>query len=146
MSVERALAAHIVCLDHIGIAVADLDQALTFYTETLGFELRHREINVEQQVEEAMIAAPGSSVAIQLLAPTSPESAISKFINTRGEGLQQIAYRVDDVEAASAAAREAGLRLIYDAPRRGTLNSRINFIHPKDAGGVLVELVELANN
>jgi methylmalonyl-CoA/ethylmalonyl-CoA epimerase len=146
MPVERALAAHILCLDHIGIAVADLEQALTFYTETLGFELRHREINVEQQVEEAMIAAPGSAVAIQLLAPTSPESAISKFINTRGEGLQQIAYRVDDVEAASAAAREAGLRLIYDAPRRGTLNSRINFIHPKDAGGVLVELVELANN
>lgn len=146
MSVERALAAHILCVDHIGIAVTDLDAALSFYTETLGFELTHRERNEEQLIDEAMVMVPGSGVQLQLMAPTSPESTIAKFIEKRGQGLQQIAYRVDDIDAASAATADAGLRLIYDAPRRGTLNSRINFIHPKDAGGILVELVELASS
>ena len=146
MSVERALAAHILCVDHIGIAVTDLDAALSFYTETLGFELTHRERNDEQLIDEAMVMVPGSGVQLQLMAPTSPESTIAKFIEKRGQGLQQIAYRVDDIDAASAATADAGLRLIYDAPRRGTLNSRINFIHPKDAGGILVELVELASS
>ena len=79
---------------------------------------------------------------IQLLAPLTPESTIAKFIGRSGPGLQQLAFRVTDVEAVSATLRERGLRLLYDAPRRGTAGSRVNFVHPKDAGGVLVELVE----
>ena len=81
---------------------------------------------------------------VQLLAPLSPESTIARFIGRSGPGLQQLAFRVADVEAVSAALRERGLRLLYDAPRRGTSDSRVNFVHPKDAGGVLVELVEPA--
>ena len=79
---------------------------------------------------------------VQLLAPATPESAIARFLDRHGPGLQQLAYTVRDVEAASAALRARGLRLLYDTPRRGTAGSRINFVHPKDAGGVLVELVQ----
>jgi len=81
---------------------------------------------------------------VQLLAPLNAESTIAKFLDRNGPGLQQLAYRVTDVEAVSQALRDKGLRLLYDAPRRGTANSRVNFVHPKDAGGVLVELVEPA--
>ncbi len=81
---------------------------------------------------------------MQLLAPLTPESTIAKFLDRSGPGVQQVAYRVTDVEAVSATLRERGLRLLYDAPRRGTAGSRVNFVHPKDAGGVLVELVEPA--
>ena len=87
-------------------------------------------------------ATPGS--CIQLLAPIDETSTIAKFLDRSGPGLQQLAYRVTDVEQVSAILRERGLRLLYDAPKRGTADSRINFIHPKDAGGVLVELVEPA--
>ena len=109
----------------------------------------HREVNEEQKVEEAMMqinAEGGDSGTqrIQLLAPLNDESTIAKFIDRNGPGLQQLAFRVTDVEAVSATLRERGLRLLYDAPKRGTANSRINFVHPKDAGGVLVELVEPA--
>ncbi len=83
-----------------------------------------------------------SGAQIQLLAPSGPTSTIARFLDRNGPGLQQLAYRVADVEAASAALRAKGLRLLYDAPRRGTAGSRINFVHPKDTGGVLVELVE----
>nr|WP_322098312.1 methylmalonyl-CoA epimerase [Nakamurella alba] len=134
----------IVAIDHVGIAVPDLDAAIDFHTGVLGGRLAHRETNQEQGVEEAMIAfgeGPAAS-QVQLLAPLTPESTIAKFIGRSGPGLQQLAYRVADVEEASAAVRAAGLRLLYDAPRRGTAGSRINFVHPKDAGGVLVELVE----
>ena len=75
---------------------------------------------------------------------TTPESTIAKFIGRSGPGLQQLAFRVEDVEAVSATLRERGLRLLYDAPKRGTADSRVNFVHPKDAGGVLVELVQPA--
>ena len=81
---------------------------------------------------------------IQLLAPLSPESTIAKFLDRSGPGIQQMAYRVSDLDALSDQLRGQGVRLVYDAPRRGTANSRINFIHPKDAGGILVELVEPA--
>jgi methylmalonyl-CoA/ethylmalonyl-CoA epimerase len=80
-----------------------------------------------------------------LLAPLRPDSAIGKFLDRSGPGLQQLAYTVADIDAASATLRERGLRLLYDEPKRGTAGSRINFIHPKDAGGVLVELVEPAD-
>jgi methylmalonyl-CoA/ethylmalonyl-CoA epimerase len=131
-------------IDHVGVAVRDLDQAIAFYEGTYGMRLVHQEVNEEQGVREAMMAVGDSGSCIQLLAPLSEESTIAKFLERSGPGIQQMAYRVSDVDAASATLRERGLRLLYDEPRRGTAGSRINFIHPKDAGGVLVELVEPA--
>jgi len=132
-------------IDHVGIAVPDLDEALAFYASTFGLQPVHEETNHDQGVREAMLAAgDGTGARIQLLAPLTPESPIAKFLDRSGPGLQQLAYTVADVEATSAALRARGLRLLYDTPRRGTAGSRINFVHPKDAGGVLVELVEPA--
>jgi methylmalonyl-CoA/ethylmalonyl-CoA epimerase len=133
-------------IDHVGIAVPDLDAAIAFYRDTYGMRLAHEETNEEQGVREAMMAVGDSGSCIQLLAPLSQESTIAKFLDRSGPGIQQMAYRVTDVEAVSAILRERGLRLLYDEPRRGTSSSRINFIHPKDAGGVLVELVEPASS
>jgi methylmalonyl-CoA/ethylmalonyl-CoA epimerase len=131
-------------IDHVGIAVRDLDEAIAFYAETFGLRCVHQETNQEQGVREAMLAVGPDPTGprLQLLAPAGPDSAIAKFLDRSGPGLQQLAYTVRDVEATSAALRARGLRLLYDAPRRGTAGSRINFVHPKDAGGVLVELVE----
>ncbi|MGN6088453.1 MAG: methylmalonyl-CoA epimerase [Actinomycetales bacterium] len=131
-------------IDHVGVAVADLDAAIAFYRESFGMRLAHEEVNEEQGVREAMMAVGNSGSCVQLLAPLSPESTIAKFLDTRGPGLQQVAYRVRDVEAVSAVLRERGLRLLYETARRGTAGSRVNFVHPKDAGGVLVELVQPA--
>ncbi len=137
-------------IDHVGIAVPDLDEAIAFYRDVYGMEVLHEETNEEQGVREAMVGVGGSAESgdpcIQLLAPLSPESTIAKFLDRSGPGLQQLAFRVDDVEQVSSVLRERGLRLLYDAPRRGTSDSRVNFIHPKDAGGVLVELVEPAGS
>ena len=133
-----------VAIDHVGIAVPDLDEAIAFYRDVFGMEVAHSETNEEQGVREAMVAVADSGSFIQLLAPLDETSTIAKFIDRSGPGLQQLAYRVTDVEAVSAVLRERGVRLLYDAPRRGTANSLINFVHPKDAGGVLVELVEPA--
>jgi len=138
-------AAHLfTAIDHVGIAVPDLDAAIAFYEGTYGMRLAHQEVNEEQGVREAMMAVGDSGSCIQLLAPLNEQSTIAKFLDRSGPGIQQMAYRVTDVEAVSAILRERGLRLLYDEPRRGTSDSRINFIHPKDAGGVLVELVEPA--
>ncbi len=131
-------------IDHVGIAVPDLDAAIAFYEEKYGMQLVHEETNEEQGVREAMLAVGDSGSSVQLLAPLSPESTIAKFLDRSGPGIQQMAYRVQDIDAVSETLRQRGLRLLYDAPRRGTSDSRINFIHPKDAGGVLVELVEPA--
>jgi methylmalonyl-CoA/ethylmalonyl-CoA epimerase len=134
----------IIGIDHVGIAVADLDEAIAWYRETFGLEATHTEVNEEQGVREAMLSAGDGGAAIQLLAPLRPESAIGKFLDRNGPGIQQMAYRVVDIEATSDALRAQGKRLLYAEPRRGTAGSRINFLHPKDAGGVLVELVEPA--
>jgi methylmalonyl-CoA/ethylmalonyl-CoA epimerase len=131
-------------IDHVGIAVPDLDEAIAFYREKFGLEAVHEETNQEQGVREAMLAVGTSGSCIQLLAPLSPDSTIAKFLDRNGPGVQQLAYRVTDIDEAGNALREAGLRLLYDEPRRGTAGSRVNFVHPKDAGGVLVELVEPA--
>ena len=131
-------------IDHVGVAVPDLDEAIAFYRDAFGMQVTHEETNEEQGVREAMVAVGGSGSSIQLLAPLNEQSTIAKFLDRSGPGLQQLAYRVADLEEVSAVLRERGLRLLYDAPRRGTSDSRINFIHPKDAGGVLVELVEPA--
>jgi methylmalonyl-CoA/ethylmalonyl-CoA epimerase len=143
MSTPLDLPEHLfTAIDHVGIAVADLDDAIAVYRDIFGMRVAHQETNEEQGVREAMIAVGDSGSFIQLLAPLSPESTIAKFLDRSGPGLQQLAYRVTDIEAVSAILRDRGVRLLYDAPRRGTSDSRINFIHPKDAGGVLVELVE----
>jgi methylmalonyl-CoA/ethylmalonyl-CoA epimerase len=131
-------------IDHVGIAVPDLDAAIAFYEETYGMRLAHQEVNEEQGVREAMVAVGDSGSCIQLLAPIDESSTIAKFLDRSGPGLQQLAYRVADIDSVSQVLRERGLRLLYDEPRRGTSSSRVNFIHPKDAGGVLVELVEPA--
>ena len=131
-------------IDHVGVAVADLDAAVTFYSQTYGMRLLHEEVNEEQGVREAMMAVGDSGSCIQLLAPLSPESTIAKFLDRSGPGIQQLAYRVRDIDAVSATLRGRGMRLLYDSPKRGTSDSRVNFIHPKDAGGILVELVEPA--
>ena len=135
----------VVAVDHVGIAVADLDEAIAWYADTFGLVATHVETNEEQGVREAMLSAPGNAgAAVQLLAPLRPDSAIGKFLERSGPGIQQMAYRVADIDATCAALREKGIRLLYDEPRRGTADSRINFVHPKDAGGVLVELVQPA--
>jgi methylmalonyl-CoA/ethylmalonyl-CoA epimerase len=132
-------------IDHVGVAVPDLDAAISFYRDTLGLVLVHEETNEEQGVREAMMAVGDTGSCVQLLAPLSPSSTIAKFLDRSGPGLQQVAYRVDDVEIASQALRDKGLRLLYDQAKRGTAGSRVNFVHPKDAGGVLIELVQPAN-
>ena len=131
-------------IDHVGIAVPDLDDAIAFYRDIFGVLSVHEETNEEQGVREAMLAVGDGSTRIQLLAPLTDQSTIAKFIDRSGPGLQQLAYTVDDIEAVSERLRAKGLRLLYEAPRRGTADSLINFIHPNDAGGVLVELVQPA--
>lgn len=133
-----------IAIDHVGIAVPDLDAAIAFHCEVLGGVLEHREHNEEQQIDEAMIAFHREPAAarIQLIAPSGDGSTIAKFLDRNGPGLQQLAVRVADVRAAGAALEARGLRLLYDAPRRGTAGSQINFVHPKDTGGILLELVQ----
>ena len=136
-------------IDHVGIAVPDLDAAIKWYHDHLGMIVLHEEINEEQGVREAMLSvrgAPVGSAQIQLMSPLDETSTIAKFIDKRGPGLQQLAYRTSDLDTLSERLREQGVRLLYEAPKRGTANSRINFIHPKDGGGVLIELVEPAQD
>ncbi|MGH3724214.1 MAG: methylmalonyl-CoA epimerase [Mycobacterium sp.] len=135
----------VTAIDHVGIAVADLDVAIEWYHEHLGMILVHEEINEGQGVREAMLSFPGAeprSPQLQLMAPLNEASPIAKFLNTKGPGLQQLAYRVTDIDALTDQLRAAGVRVLYAEPRIGTANSRINFLHPKDTGGVLIELVE----
>jgi methylmalonyl-CoA/ethylmalonyl-CoA epimerase len=131
-------------IDHVGLAVRDLDEAIAYYARTFDVQVVHEEVNEEQGVREAMLDVGGSGARIQLLAPLRPDSPIGKFLERSGEGIQQVAYGVEDIDAVSAELRARGVRLLYDAPRRGTAGSRVNFVHPKDAMGVLVELVEAA--
>jgi len=120
-------------IDHVGIAVADLDEAIEFYGRVFGMRCVHTEENAEQGVREAMLAV--GSDRIQLLAPLTPSSPIGRFLDRHGPGLQQVAYTVSDVDATCAALRDRGVRLLYDEPRRGTAGSRINFVHPRTPAG-----------
>jgi len=134
-------------IDHVGIAVPDLDEAIAFYRDVYGMTVLHEEVNEEQGVREAMLGvgeadADRGASCIQLLAPLSPDSTIATFLDRSGPGLQQLAFRVTDVEQVAEVLRGRGLRVLYDEARRGTSDSRVNFVHPKDAGGVLVELVQ----
>jgi methylmalonyl-CoA/ethylmalonyl-CoA epimerase len=134
-------------LDHVGIAVPDLDQAISFYRDQLGMQVTQREDNLDQQVAEVMLTtseiAPASN-QLQLLMPLTESSVLNRFLMRRGAGLHHVAYAVSDVRSASTILRHCGVRVLYDAPRAGTRGSQINFVHPKDTGGVLLELVEHA--
>ena len=129
-------------IDHVGIAVPDLDEAIARYRRAFGVVSVHEEVNEEQGVREAMLQVGDSGSFIQLLAPLHPDTTIGKFLAKSGPGIQQIAFGVDDVAAAGEQIRAAGMRTLYDEPRRGTAGSKVNFVHPKDSGGVLIELVE----
>ena len=133
-------------IDHVGIAVPDLDDAIAFYRDMFGAVTVHEEVNEDQGVREAMLEVGDGATRIQLLAPLNEASTIAKFLDRNGPGVQQVAYTVEDIDAVSATLRERGMRLLYDQPRRGTSDSRVNFIHPKDARGVLVELVQPATD
>lgn len=147
-------AEYLLGIDHVGVAVSDFDAALEWYARVLGMVCTHEEINEAQGVREGMLSpasllaadgAPSSAAQLQVLAPLTPDSTIAKFLDRNGPGMQQLAYRVSDLAAVTAHLQEQGVRLLYDAPRNGTAGSRINFLHPKDAGGILVELVEPAS-
>ena len=135
---------HVLGIDHVGIAVADLDAAIEMYEQSFGMRCVHTEVNEEQGVREAMLEVGDSGSYLQLLAPLSPDSTIGKFLDKNGPGIQQMAYRVSSIDEVSAHLRSQGMRLLYDEPKNGTAGSRVNFVHPKSAGGVLVELVEPA--
>lgn len=143
---RSALEPYLSTIDHVGVAVADLDAAIDFYADVFGMHATHTEVNEQQGVREAMLHPAGDPAgpAVQLLAPLTQESTIAKFLDDKGPGLQQLAYRVTDVEAAADALRDNGMRMLHESPQRGTAESRVNFVHPKDAGGILVELVEPA--
>jgi methylmalonyl-CoA/ethylmalonyl-CoA epimerase len=128
-------------LDHVGIAVPDLDDAVDRYRRTLGVEPSHRERVEDQGVEEVLFHVGNSSV--QLLGALGPDTPVGGFLARRGPGVHHIAYRVADVTATLARLRDEGFRLIDEVPRRGSRESLIAFVHPNDMGGVLVELVQL---
>lgn len=127
-------------IDHIGIAVSNLQEALSFWQATLGIELHGVEEVAEQKVRTAFL--PIDDIEVELLEATSPDSTIAKFIEKRGEGLHHIAIRVEDVEAALAELKGKGVQLIDEKPRDGAGGTRIAFVHPKSTHGVLLELCE----
>ena len=127
-------------IDHIGVAVDDLDGAIALYGQRLGMELQHRE-TVEEQGVEAVLLGVGES-HIELLRPLGPDTAVARFLDRNGPGLHHVAYATDDIEQALESVRSAGLELIDEQPRKGIRNSRVAFLHPKSTGGVLTELVE----
>jgi methylmalonyl-CoA/ethylmalonyl-CoA epimerase len=129
-------------IDHIGVAVEDLDQAVALYRDRLGMREQHRE-TVEEQGVEAVLVEIGDG-HVELLSPLGPETAVGKFLERHGPGMHHVAYRTEDIDAALEAVRSAGLRLIDEQPRTGIRGSRVAFVHPKSTGGVLTELVEPA--
>lgn len=127
-------------LDHIGVAVKSIESALKFYSETLGLRLEGEEVVAEQKVKTAFL--PIGDTEVELLESIAPDGPIAKFIEKRGEGVQHIAFRVDDLEAALRELEAKGMNLIDRTPRIGAGKKRIAFLHPKDTFGVLVELSE----
>ncbi len=131
-------------IDHVGIAVSDLDRAIALYEGTFGMPLVHRE-TVEEQGVEAVLLDVGDG-HVELLSPLGPDTTVGKFIDRRGAGLHHVAYRVGDIEAALANLKEVGVELIDSKPRIGIRGSRVAFLHPRSTGSVLTELVEPAAN
>jgi methylmalonyl-CoA/ethylmalonyl-CoA epimerase len=129
-------------IDHVGVAVDDLDAAIALHEQAYGLALAHREV-VEAQGVEAVLLDVGES-HVELLRPLQPDTAVGRFLASRGPGLHHVAYRVDDIEAALDALRDRGLQLIDETPRPGIRDSRVAFVHPQSAGGVLTEIVQPA--
>ena len=129
-------------IDHIGVAVDDLDEAIALYEQRLGMPVQHRE-TVEEQGVEAVLLGVGRS-HVELLRPLSPDTAVGRFLERSGPGLHHVAYGTDDIQSALDDVRSAGLQLIDEQPRIGIRGSRVAFLHPKSTGGVLTELVEPA--
>lgn len=127
-------------VDHIGIAVKDLEKALKFYEEILGLKCEGTEVVEEQKVKVAFL--PIGDTEVELLESTEPNGPIAKYIEKRGEGIQHIAYRVDNIEKAIEEMKEKGIRMIDEKPRYGAGGAKIAFAHPKDTYGVLIELCE----
>jgi methylmalonyl-CoA epimerase len=127
-------------IDHVAIAVRDLEAAVAYYGDTFGAMVEHREVVESDGVEEALLKVAESY--IQLLRPTRPDSPVAKFLDSRGEGLHHVGYRVADCAAALDSVRAAGGRLIDEAPRPGSRGTTVAFVHPKGAFGTLIELVE----
>lgn len=127
-------------IDHIGIAVKNMDEALAFYRDTLGIASAGTEVIEEQKVKVAFL--PLGDTELELLESTAPDGPVAKFIEKRGEGIQHIALRVDSIEAALAELKDKGFTLIDQQPRYGAGNARIAFLHPKATGGILLELSE----
>jgi methylmalonyl-CoA/ethylmalonyl-CoA epimerase len=130
-------------IDHIGVAVDDLEAAVLLYSERLQMPLQHRE-TVEEQGVEAVLLGVGEG-HVELLRPLADDTAVGRFLERNGPGLHHVAYGTADIDSALAAVRAAGLRLIDEQPRRGIRNSRVAFVHPRSTGGVLTELVEAAH-
>ena len=129
-------------IDHVGVAVEDLEAAIALHEQTYGLALAHREV-VEQQGVEAVLLDAGES-HVELLRPLQPDTAVGRFLASRGPGLHHVAYRVDDIDAALDALRDRGLQLIDETPRAGIRDSRVAFVHPRSTGGVLTEIVQPA--
>ena len=129
-------------IDHVGVAVEDLDAALSLYEGTFGMPLVHRE-KVEEQGVEAVLLDVGDG-HVELLSPLGPETPVGKFVDKRGAGLHHVAYAVADIDATLDSLREAGVELIDSEPRRGIRDSRVAFLHPRSTGGVLTEIVQPA--
>ena len=127
-------------IDHIGVAVEDLDGAIALYEELLGMPVQHRE-TVDDQGVEAVLLGVGEG-HVELLRPLAPDTEVGRFLARSGPGLHHVAYRTDDIDSALDAVRGAGLQLIDERPRTGVRGSRVAFLHPKSTGGVLTELVE----
>ena len=127
-------------IDHIGVAVEDLDDAIALYSERFGMPVQHRE-TVEEQGVEAVLLGVGES-HVELLRPLDADSAVGRFLARNGPGLHHVAYGTDDIESALEDVRAAGLKLIDERPRTGIRATRVAFLHPKSTGGVLTELVE----
>ena len=130
-------------IDHVGVAVEDLDAALELYARSFDMREQHRE-TVEEQGVEAVLLEVGDG-HVELIRPLSPDTGVGKFIAKNGPGLHHVAYATDDIDAALGAAREAGLKLIDNEPRVGIRQSRVAFLHPRSTGGVLTEIVEPAH-
>lgn len=135
-------------IDHVGIACRDLDATAEFYRRSFGFEVVHEEVNEEQGVREAMLRVNGTddghASCLQLLEPTRDDSPVARFLDRRGEGVHHIAFGTDDVAAAARSVGATGVRVLDAEPRGGTSGSLVSFLHPKDCGGVLTELVQAA--
>ena len=129
-------------VDHIGVAVDDLDAAIGLYERDYGMEVVHRETVAEQGVEAVLLDVGENH--IELLSPTGPDTPVGKFLAKKGPGMHHVAYQVDDIEATLAALKQAGLRLIDETPRTGIRDSRVAFLHPSTAGGLLTEIVQPA--